>query len=178
MSDEKQIISEERARALLEAYGGNPDAWPAEQRQAMSARIAASAELQRARAGHRQLDGLLENDRAAAAIDHAGSSDLAARILAQLPDQPWSSSASGRGWLNRLRWPLTQPLWAAATAVAVIVGLVMLQTAPGPSSERSPSMAFEEWAWQDITGQSLDHKTDPQLDVLDLIELESAIDDA
>ena len=66
-----------RLRALLEAYGANPDRWPAEERSAALALLAQSPEAQGWRDASAHLDALLDQ-----APTHEGSAALIERIVA------------------------------------------------------------------------------------------------
>jgi hypothetical protein len=114
-----------RFAALVEAYGGDPARWPAEERDGARALIAADPSARRALDEAAALDAVL--DRAPA---EPPSAELATRILAAAPVPPAGRARSGR--VRRLRDRLAGLLaglggWqpVGAMAAALILGLVV-----------------------------------------------------
>jgi hypothetical protein len=72
-----------RFSAILEAYGGNPERWPADERQAAEAFAAKNPDVAASLVGEaRALDAALNQ---AQALDAANYDLLAARVLRQKP---------------------------------------------------------------------------------------------
>jgi len=88
--DDRPQMSPERLRALLDAYGANPERWPPQEREAARTLLAQSPEARRWQDAGAQLDALL--DRAPASI---ASPVLLERIVAALPE-PGNTEVSTR----------------------------------------------------------------------------------
>ncbi len=101
--DDRSPMSLARLRALLDAYGANPDRWPPEERDAGRALLAQSPQAQRWRDASAQLDALLDLTPAATA-----SPALVERILAAAPQR--GNAAHARGRFFQRRQPLPVPL--------------------------------------------------------------------
>ena len=111
-----------RFAELLDAYGADPRRWPANERAAALALAQASTEARRLLEQATATDALL-----AMPPSIAPSSDLAARIMAQLPAQPASLDQRLLGLLReispfRILWPQLATL-ALALSIGVGVGL-------------------------------------------------------
>ena len=115
-----------RFAELLDAYGADPRRWPAAERAAALALAQASTEARRLLEEATSVDALL-----AAPPGITPSSDLAARIMAQLPAEPASMSQSFSlrltGLLRemspfRILWPQMATL-ALALSIGIGVGL-------------------------------------------------------
>ena len=78
--DERSQMSLARFRALLDAYGANPDRWPPEECDAARALLAQSPHAQRWRDASAQLDALLD-----LALAKLASPALLERILVSAP---------------------------------------------------------------------------------------------
>lgn len=159
-------ITEQRVRALLDAYGSDPVAWPPEERDAALAILAQSPGLQAQQAQAARLDNLIGHERNLAALDDADTQALQACILEGLPDKP-----SHRGdsiWRNLLG-SLVPPRLAFALATFTIVATAVYLQIPDADLPAARG-EFEQWAWYDITGQELNTTT--ELSMLDFLELE------
>jgi hypothetical protein len=109
-------VTLERLRHLLEAYGADPERWPAEEREAALGLLAVSPEAQAARVEAARLDALLGLASAA-----EPSPDLSARILAALPEDRRPARARRARIVRRVAAALV-PLAAAAALVLWIGG--------------------------------------------------------
>lgn len=173
MNRKHEAVSEDRVRELLDSYGADAADWPSTEREAALARLAHSDELQRRQRQARQLDALLQADRLTDSVSPMAAGTLARRILEQLPQQDTSTDTVRRRvmLLQRLR----APALAMAMAATVLLFVLVLK-APAPF-EPAPLVpgAFEQWAWNDITGQDLvPARQKDELDFLELLELESS----
>jgi len=127
-----------RLRALLDAYGADPDRWPPEERDAGRALLARLPQAQRWQDASAQLDALL--DRAPVVI---ASPALVERVLAAAPQRAnvghairsASTAPPGRRFAGRARaWRYV----AAALPLAAAAVLVLwLWAKPPPTPERA-----------------------------------------
>lgn len=109
-----------RLRALLEAYGANPDHWPPEERDAALSLLAQSPEAQRWREASARLDGLLGHSPA-----HEGSPALLERIVTAaaaggvtaMRTRPMDARIARR---VRARWALGAAIPLAAAAALLL----------------------------------------------------------
>jgi hypothetical protein len=162
-------ISYERLRQLLDAYGGNPDRWPQEEREAALALLETSPEARAARDRAADLDAIL--DRAPA---EEAPSDLATRILNTAPTEPAKPGTvvpflgrrpAGRRTLapshRRRRWRLLVPLVPLAAAAAA---LLIMRTPEAPPPRATQLVIAELGSYVTPTDVLLDESE------LDLIE--------
>lgn len=103
------MIDLDRLRNVLDAYGAEPERWPAEERDGLQALVSSTPEAETLVREAARLDALL--DRASPAPD--SSALLARRVLDQAPTP--ARRASSRGW--RVALPI-----AAAAALALWLG--------------------------------------------------------
>jgi hypothetical protein len=113
-----------RFKEIVEAYGADPARWPANERAAAEAFLAASSEARAVRDAEARLDTVLSR-----AESPAPSTELAARILRTAPTERRTRSAGLTSWLAEL-WE--GPIWQPATALAVsmVLGLAVGAFAP------------------------------------------------
>lgn len=109
-------LSDDRVRALLAAYGADPDRWPAHERDAAQRRIAASPELASEVADAAALDSFLD------ALPTPVPSPALRAALKDIPDQAAQSWADWHAGL----WPFGAP-WrpAAGLVAAAVVGIMV-----------------------------------------------------
>ncbi|NQW10780.1 MAG: hypothetical protein HQ481_12980 [Alphaproteobacteria bacterium] len=112
-------MTDDRVRALIEAYGADSSRWPAEERASALARIAEVDELRVALDGAHALDALLN------AVPTPSPSPALRMALKDLPDQPRGSNWFG--WLGAFAAPW-QP--AAGLVAAGVLGLWIGVTQP------------------------------------------------
>ena len=143
-------VSSGRFQQMLDAYGGNQDRWPSEERRAARALVEASAEARAARDRAACLDSILD-----LAPTEQASPDLATRILVTAPDGPTKAGtvlpflkrrSARRGPLAPPRRRCTRdyvaPLLVFAAAAAT---LLMLRTQQTPLLQ-SPQLVIAELA--------------------------------
>ena len=146
-------MSLERLRALLDAYGANPERWPPEEREAALALVEQSPQAQHWRDASARVDALL---------DHAPGIEVSAtlidRILAAAPTPAPSANRTPppyRHTTRRVRaW---QTLAAAVPLAAAAVVVVWVLTKPSQTPERT-NVALAEI-------ETFDVPTDALLDV-------------
>jgi hypothetical protein len=153
-------MSLDRLRALLEAYGADPDRWPPEERNAALALLAQTPEAQRWRDASARLDALLDQ-----APAYGGSPALIARILAATPAPAPTTirtPPANRRLTRRLRaWPAI----ASAIPLAAAAALVLwLSTKPSHGPERVNVNLAEIETYETATDALLDA---PSLQALD-----------
>jgi hypothetical protein len=164
------MASRERLMAVIDAYGGDAEHWPANERQALEALADAHPELQRHRDAARALDRVLAH---AASPPSAGLEALKERVMAEvalgdtkagaaveLPSGAVVSlsprPASGRSLRPRTVWPA-----AAALAASLLVGVFL-----GTSELARPAVeGLVETAGLEVQGES-------GLDLLDVVDEE------
>ncbi|PKQ08120.1 MAG: hypothetical protein CVT73_07840 [Alphaproteobacteria bacterium HGW-Alphaproteobacteria-12] len=125
-------ITLERLKAILAAYGASPGRWPADERMAAEALLAASAEARGLVADAALFDMLLDE----APLD-APSRALAERLVAARPRAVPPARASlalpkSRGFIGGLVeavWPYGSPAFpAAALAASLVLGVALGST--------------------------------------------------
>jgi hypothetical protein len=169
----------ERARQILEIYGGDPTVWPEHERQAMQQVINTSKELQALQQQAMELDALIDQADTSPAGDPVGEQQLMERILRDLPEQ--AANVTDLQQLPRRQnraAKLRLPAMLSAVAASVIVFMVVLQQ---PDSVLQPDAtpaqeAFEQWAWADITDQVMESNQEDVQGVrgfMGLIDLEA-----
>lgn len=138
-------ISVDRVTGLIEAYGGNPQSWPVQERDAAIKLVKSSPLLQRQIYEAEQLDEML----LARPVDEIVDEALLARIVDNLPEQPVVSDVVVKP--GRLQY------WPTAIAAAVTGVAIMLVVMNGPQQEmQHEQLALQEidyWLWQDVTDQ-------------------------
>jgi len=123
-------FSKDRVFDLIAAYGAEPGGWPAEEREAAKAMIAADPEhFADALTGARAVDAALLSERVP-----EPSAELADRILAAAP-RARREAGGAESWLS---WLLPNRQWpAGATLASLMIGLVSGYAYAGNSSEVS-----------------------------------------
>jgi len=177
MNKHENGITLMRAKTILEVYGGSPAAWPVEERTAMLSSIARSAQLQKLQQEAERIDDALRNADAAApdpGMIHA----LSQKIIARLPDNRSTSAPRSAGAPTRRRFPMFS-IWRTAYALAAIsavavLGLVLAMQlfTPATVTNTADTAAFENWIWEDVTGQDVTARASDELDFMRLVELE------
>ena len=173
-----------RLKELLECYGSSASSWPAEERQAAVNLLKGSPELNALRDQIQPLDDALmeyhetENN----LIDPQAVQSLQQRIMRQLPDQQLPESSTAHNDRSASQAHLFR-LWAGSIAASIFIAslsfgvinqlvnseknsLTPLSTELSntePSDTGLSDTAFAQWAWEDITGESLeaDSENDP-----------------
>lgn len=118
----KPVMTMQRAKALLDAYGSAPEQWPADERDLARVFIAGDPEARQYAEKARQLDVLLDG-----AATFAPSAGLYDRILASF-DSVAAKPSVGKT-IRRIAnvvWP-NAPLWqpCAALAVSLVAGMLL-----------------------------------------------------
>ena len=151
-------ISESEAQQLLDTYGGNSANWPPACHDALSQAIASSPALQKAQQAALQLDALLNEDRAheKTRSQTESTAQLAAKIIRELPAR---KSATAKKDLANQRLRFTLPdlrnWWPAPVMAAALVAVVITFLPSEKNLPNAAELAFEQWAWEDVTAQSL-----------------------
>lgn len=131
----------ERFAAIVDAYGADADAWPAEERAGALALLEVSAKAVELRAEAARLDGFLDE-----LPELAPSVALSERILEEAP-------APARGWTERWAqvvdavWPFG-PSWqpVAALATAAVLGITFGLVMPESSAPEGEAMVVADLA--------------------------------
>jgi len=153
-----KIIQAERVKTLLACYGADPHAWPADERSAALALLNHSPELRVQWQEARDLDELLHTGHKRQDVPLANAA-LVSQIVEHLPAQDSSSDISQHNVADKLRpqahrhWPL-----AAAAAVLLFVVTFALQVEsplPQTQNQQLSSLEYEQWLWEDITGETI-----------------------
>lgn len=169
-------VTETRVRELLDAYGSDPANWPTVEREAALVVLSRSAALQAHRAHVSTLDNIIAQDRAVQIQDIGTPLALAQRILAGLPVRS-QRPAHAHGFGQNLIASLLSPRLAFALATIMAVAVMVYLQPPPDAQLASHNNEFEQWAWYDITGQSLGNQSEvAALSMMDLIEFEISED--
>ena len=166
-----KLVTQTRIQELLECYGSSASAWPAEERQAAVNLLEGSPELN---ALHDQIQLL---DRALmeyhnAEINHTDSQSvqsLQQRIMSQLPDReglelnadhndkPASHPHRFRFWTGSI----AASIFIASLSFGIVNQLYQPENdSPTSSSTDIASNAFAQWAWEDITDESVETESE------------------
>ncbi|MEJ2360731.1 MAG: hypothetical protein P8Z75_04780 [Gammaproteobacteria bacterium] len=170
--------AEQRSRAILDAYGSWPAAWPDDERQATLDCIAQSPALQHYQLHIQTLDTQIHRAQTDALSAEAEITALQQRILTNLPVHTRGHRrffpASGR--LPRLFSQFHLPRYTLALAgmMILILAMTLHHAAPVVTTNPPAEAAFAAWSWYDITGQELPaRQTSTALTMTDLIDLET-----
>lgn len=112
-----------RFETLVDAYGADWDRWPAAERPAALALLAADPALRRHWEAARALDARLDRH-AVTPLDDGAVEALTRRLLAGLPDIPAAPAAVPAGRF-RIAAGWSQPLVGGLTAVATALALLL-----------------------------------------------------
>jgi len=143
MNKTKQLISLQRAKDIIECYGGKAENWPDNEREAMRVLVQQSDELQASCREVQMLDDmLLEAKRDERSVTSDAVLQLQNRIMRDLP-------RTGRGFNNvRMKGAI------AASIVAVLFSFSLLFQPPTQQPNTEVSQTFNAWAWDEVTGES------------------------
>ena len=141
----------ERLQTILDAYGGNPERWPAAERDAALALIASSA------AARRAVNAAAPLDRALAGFANPAQNainplKLVSAITAQ-PQRPAAAAAPNAADRFIIRWPNIAGLAAAAIAGFLIgwtgIDQHLLPAPPAHDADRGEILSdpSEDWTW-------------------------------
>jgi hypothetical protein len=161
-------MTPERVKRLIECYGGSPQAWPEDEREAGRAALEDSSSLQLLADEEAWLDEALTTGRQAEA-NQQPTIDLSAlrqRIMQGLPPQtpagqhPVRSPSQSTGQQrHRTRhfWHIRH-FWAVGTGAALAAALVLMLIIEKPQTQvprenLAAQMSFEQWAWEETTGE-------------------------
>lgn len=121
-----QTMTLDRLRQILAAYGGDPDRWPDDERDAAEALIAASPVAREALAQEQALDAGLAL--AASEVPDDAVARLTAAMAFPPPRQTAAPAAGlGSGWLTTMAsafWPRAT-VFASMAALGIIAGLAI-----------------------------------------------------
>ncbi len=120
MTDTDKLVTIERLRDLLAAYGARPGKWPSDERAAAQALIETSAEARELFEEEQALDALLQK-----VAEPQVSAALQSRVLSISPSA--APLADRRGLAVILDWlrPQSQMAWQGAVAAACVIGIVI-----------------------------------------------------
>ena len=151
-------MTPERVKRLVECYGADPEVWPAEERESAQTLLHGTPVLQRWAAQAVPLDAMLAQG--CQAMDNEVSdvqlARLKQRIVEQLPAQNESVAQHRRQYLT---WT-HHPWWSMAAGMVMAAGLMLMVHLENPQpvtsvqSNLAGDMSFEQWAWEDITGET------------------------
>ena len=145
-------MSLERLRALLDAYGANPDRWPPEERMAALALLEQSPQAQRWHDASARIDALLDY-----APGFEVSATLIDRILAAAPTPAPSANRTPPPYRHITRRVRTWRTLAAALPLAAAAVVVLwVLTKPSQTPERANVTLAEIEAFDVPTDALLD----------------------
>jgi hypothetical protein len=129
------LMTMERLNTILDAYGASPARWPAEERVAAEAMIAASDEARAAFAGAARLDAMLDQAAAPPPADRLG---WRLRGIGPRPEQIVAAVARPRtSWMGNLAR-------AAAVVLAIAGGIAIGVALPERQSDQPQEVAFTD----------------------------------
>ena len=161
-------VTQTRIKELLECYGSSASSWPAEERQAALNLLKGSPELTRLREQTQSLDQAFMEHRVReiSHTDQQAVQSLQQRILHQLPDQELPESHEDRPAPHPHRFGLwTRSIAASIFIASLTFGVINQLYNPENSSRAQPatdmaSNEFDQWAWEDITGESTESESE------------------
>ncbi len=164
---------QERAEAILHIYGGNPDRWPANERTAVLEQIKKSGQLQSLQHNARSLDNLIAKDTGKTRMSVPETEAIAVRINNSLPAQQDTVGAIFTFFQRFMHWQPRLVQASIGIAFLVLVMVVILPANNRPTGHPAGQTAFEQWVWEDITGQPLTpNDYIAELTFMDLVDLE------
>ena len=126
------LMNLDRLKSLLEAYGANPSRWPAEERDAAEAMIAASDQAREALAEASRLDALLDQAPPPPPVDRLGW-----RLRGIGPRAELMVASTGR----RSAFSMTNLARAAAVVLAIAGGVAVGTAIPGQRGTQTQTVA-------------------------------------
>jgi hypothetical protein len=136
-----------RFEAILDAYGGNPERWPLEEKQQALTLLAQSPMAKSLQQSANSLDLLLDTSKVP-----EPSPDLMASILMQMPPLP--APSTDESWFS---WSAFEPFWKPATVLAfsIFLGIVVGFQLPPPTGETIHIASIESNMEQWISGPGI-----------------------
>lgn len=172
------MISTDRVKAILKSYGGNPDAWPENERFAIQRCIARSDMLKSLQNQALKLDktltGLFNNDQYI--VSENDLTTLSQRITAQLPKQPTrsvkkpTSSIFNRFWQYVLYEQAVVPILLGSIAFALTV--FMVAESPMPYENGFSLAEYNTLVLDDYLDNKEIIQTSEELEMLTFLEPE------
>lgn len=161
MNTTKQLISLQRAKDIIECYGGNAKDWPDNEREALSALVQQSEELQASCRDAKMLDDmLLEGKCNEAPVTSDAVLQLQDRIMSELPETDRR--------FNKIRIKGA----IAASIVAVLFSFSLFFQSPTQQHNAEVSQAFNSWAWDEVDGEpDADSNVSEDEDIFPLVSL-------
>lgn len=191
-----KLVTNNRLRQLIDCYGSESTCWPENERQAALSLLKGSPELRHYRDDARRLDTILEQLKVQEnnTINTDATQSLQQRIMHGLPEQQSTSSkdyvdeqpatentvtvqhtGSSRFWIGSIA--------ASLFIISLSAGIIHQLMSPGqkivnpPNNTLQVDNEFAQWAWEDITGESLVEETDNDPGtLLAMVELELPVE--
>jgi len=165
-------MNKQRVLELLDTYGADPLAWPAEERMAATELLEQSDELKAAQHTAQELDVYLNLE-----AQHSAFSQQQADLLSQRTIRAVNSAYKDKlSILARLSKYMTLPRYALAFSALLSIFFVMnLMNLPQNHVQYSQS-EFDDWMLTQLTGDALNEDNQTSLDFIDLVELENDTD--
>jgi hypothetical protein len=186
-----KLVTPARLRQLLDCYGSSSASWPEDERQAALSLLKGSPELRVYREQNQPLDKLLKEIQVQETntSDQAVLQSLQQRIISQLPEQKLdiessvNTKESRDPQCARTQQTHRSRIWMGGIAaglfiVSLSVGIIQKTFNPehNPVPQQTADMSgndFVQWAWEDITDESLTLDADNEpTTLLALVELE------
>ena len=165
-------MNKQRVLELLDIYGADPSAWPAEERMTATELLEQSDELKAAQHAAQELDTYLELE-----AQHSAFSQQQADVLSQRTIRAVNSVENDKvSILARLAAYMTLPRYAIAFSALLSVFVVMNLVNLPQSHDQYSQAEFDDWMVAQVTGDALNEENQTSLDFIDLVELESDID--
>lgn len=153
----------ERVKRLIDCYGGSPNAWPEEEREAAQALFERHSTLQSYAEPEAQLDAALKQAELFVSPEDVELTQQ--RILQNLPAQhDGQKSTQATVTVLRDKWRSVSLVTALAASLVVALFLWHPTRQANHSSELA-QIQFEKWAWNDTVGHSISSEEDAGLGV-------------
>ena len=161
-----------RVLGLLNTYGADPLAWPAEERIAAIQLLEQSDELKAAQYAAQQLDTYLQLE-----TQHSVFTQQQADVLSQRTIRAIKNESTNKvSIFARMFAYMTAPRYAIAFTALLSVFVVMnLMNLPQNQIQYSQT-EFDDWMLTQVTGDALNDENQTSLSFMDLVELESDTD--
>jgi len=177
-----RLVTDNRLLQLLDCYGSESESWPENERQAALSLLNGSQELRHYQAEVRELDTLLNQLKAQdnQSINQLDTQQLQQRIMQHLHEfEPvsgsnieelqitkhhsaiWRHKHRSRFWIGSI----AASLFVVSLSVGVISQLIN-STEHQQVNQLQSSNEFIQWAWEDVTGESLAEETENEPAIL------------
>ena len=170
----KQSMNKQRVYQLIDAYGANPEHWPAEERAAAQDLLSTSSELQDVQRSAAELDNYFELDRQYSDISQHQAEMLARQVTGKI-----ASDSVKPSFVNVLIGYLIQPRYTIAFSTLLFVAIaVSIYPTSEPEYYDYSQNAFDDWMIEEVTGVTVANDSPTEFGFMELVELEQVETDS